>query len=61
MKSYLACVNQGCLDIITVYKKMKLSNDNCILSVGLAPLWFSLVRWSSISSAEDVRRSVVPG
>ena len=35
MKSYLACVNQSCLDITEVYKKIQLSNDNCVLSVGL--------------------------
>jgi hypothetical protein len=43
MKSYLACINQSCLDLIEVYKKMQLSNDNCVLSVGLARRWFSLV------------------
>jgi hypothetical protein len=43
IKSYLFYVNQSCLDIIEVYKKMQLSYDNCVLSVGLARRWFSLV------------------
>jgi hypothetical protein len=43
MKSYLACINQSCLDLIEVYKKLQLSNDNCVFSVGLARRWFSLV------------------
>ena len=34
MNSYLACLNQSCLDIIEVYKKMQLLYDNCVLSVG---------------------------
>ena len=35
MKSYLVCINQSCLYITKVNKKMQLSNDNWELSVGL--------------------------
>lgn len=60
MKSYLVCINQSCLDIIKIYKKMKLSSDQVSLAFGLAWRWFSLGRWSSVSHAEGVRRAAVP-
>ena len=52
MDSYLVGVNQSCLEIIKIYKKMKFSNDNCILALvsQLLSVLVSLVlvRWISI-------------
>ena len=53
MNSYLACLNQSCLDIIEVYKKMQLSYDNCVLSG-------SVSRAGVCKTRSETRIKVVP-